>query len=417
MSPKKMLEPRIPLKEIAPTIVLILNSLTWFTLTSTLLSSSIDKLALPAGGTLALLGAYYIGIALSALLGAYLFPRARENYLLLWMLFGTIMTVLPSTLQSNYSVIEVAICLFLGISTGMGLPSALAYFADTTTIENRGGYGGLIYVTVGLGGLAVGIVLAIVAPSLAFSTLALWRATGLVLFFVLAKQRGKLQPPTNVPSYHDILNRRDVILYLIPWAMFSLVNFTESPIVTASLPSGNAFLSSPLLVGIVEVALAGIFALAAGILGDLIGRKRIVITGFVILGIEYAVLGFFSWSEVSWYVYIICDGATWGLFASVFFMTLWGDLATNNQKEKYYVIGGLPYLLAGFIPVVVKMLSNNLKNIQNIQATAFSLASFFLFIAVIPLMYAPETLPEKRIKDIELRGYLEQAKKTKEKYA
>jgi MFS family permease len=417
MSHKKMLEPRIPLREIAPAVVLVLNSLTWFTLTSTLLSSAIDEMALPAGGTLALLGAYYVGIALSAFLGAYLFPRARENYLFVWMLFGTMMTVLPSTFQSDYSFIEVAICLLLGTSTGIGLPSALAYFADTTTVENRGSYGGLTYVSVGLGAFAVGIVLAIIAPSLAFSTLALWRATGLVLFLVLVKQRGRLQLPTSVPSYRDILNRKDVILYVVPWAMFSLVNFTESPIVTASFPSGNAFFSSPLLVGIVEVALAGIFALAAGILSDLVGRKRIVITGFVILGIEYAILGFFSWSEVAWYVYITCDGATWGMFASVFFMTIWGDLAMSSQKEKYYVLGGLPYLLAGFIPVVVRILSNDLKNIQNIQATAFSLASFFLFVAVIPLMYAPETLPEKRIRERELRGYLDQAKKTREKYA
>jgi hypothetical protein len=49
--------------------------------------------------------------------------------------------------------------------------------------------------------------------------------------------------------------------------------------------------------------------------------------------------------------------------------------------------------------------------------TAFSLASFFLFVAVLPLMYAPETLPEKKIKDRELRDYLEKAKRTKDKYA
>jgi hypothetical protein len=32
-------------------------------------------------------------------------------------------------------------------------------------------------------------------------------------------------------------------------------------------------------------------------------------------------------------------------------------------------------------------------------------------------MYAPETLPEKRIKDRELKSYVEKAKKAKEKYA
>jgi hypothetical protein len=32
-------------------------------------------------------------------------------------------------------------------------------------------------------------------------------------------------------------------------------------------------------------------------------------------------------------------------------------------------------------------------------------------------MYAPETLPEKQIKERELKSYIEKAKKEKEKYA
>jgi hypothetical protein len=50
-------------------------------------------------------------------------------------------------------------------------------------------------------------------------------------------------------------------------------------------------------------------------------------------------------------------------------------------------------------------------------AAVFSLAAFFLFLAVMPLMYAPETLPEKKIQERELRVYLEKAKKVKQKYA
>jgi hypothetical protein len=47
---------------------------------------------------------------------------------------------------------------------------------------------------------------------------------------------------------------------------------------------------------------------------------------------------------------------------------------------------------------------------------AFSLASFFLFVAVMPLMFAPETLPEKKIELRRLRKFAEDAKKAKEKY-
>jgi MFS family permease len=143
-----------------------------------------------------------------------------------------------------------------------------------------------------------------------------------------------------------------------------------------------------------------------------VGRKRVVITGFVILGIEYATLSLFSGEWASWVVYMVFDGIAWGMFASVFFMTLWGDLAADGQKEKYYVLGGLPYLLAGLLPVLVKPFAEGIEPFK-----AFSLAAFFLFLAVLPLIYAPETLPEKKIKEMELTSYAEKAKKIKEKYA
>jgi hypothetical protein len=39
----------------------------------------------------------------------------------------------------------------------------------------------------------------------------------------------------------------------------------------------------------------------------------------------------------------------------------------------------------------------------------FSFASVFLFLAVLPLIYAPETLPEKTMKDRDLKSYIEKA--------
>jgi len=58
--------------------------------------------------------------------------------------------------------------------------------------------------------------------------------------------------------------------------------------------------------------------------------------------------------------------------------------------------------------------------VQNVSKetvyAAFPIACFLLFLSVFPLMYAPESLPEKKIRDRELKSYLEQAKKAKEKH-
>lgn len=406
MSTRKFLEVRVPWKQIAPASILVFNSLVWFALIYPLFSDSVSKLALPMPETLVIYGMYYGGIALSAFIGASLFPRNRENYLLLWMLFGTAMTASLTILQNSPLIISLLISLLLGISVGTGLPSSLAYLADTTAVENRGTYGGLTWGAVGFGTLALALAVSALDSFLVFTVLAVWRAVGIILFWASLRLREKLRPSAKVSSYRSILGRREVTLYLLPWIMFSLVNFVESPIL------GKVFGEFQLLVGFIEFAISGVSAILAGILGDLVGRKRIVITGFVILGIEYAVLGLFSQTQASWYVYTACDGVAWGMFASIFFMTLWGDLAESGRKEKYYVLGGLPYLLAGFLPIVVKPFVEEIET-----TTAFSLASFFLFLAVLPLMYAPETLPEKKIRERELRDYVEKARKTKEKYA
>jgi MFS family permease len=406
MSLKKILEVRIPLRELAPAIILVLNSVIWFAVMSTVLTNSVANLKLPVSDTLILDGLYYAGIALSAFIGAFFFPRQRENCLLLWMIFGALTTVSVITFQNNQVAVNALFSLLLGMSIGMGLPSTLAYFADTTVVENRGTYGGLIWMPVGFGILILALALNTLNVFWALTVLAIWRALGAVLFLALSRLRGRLYLPTKKPSFRTILGSKNLVLYLVPWIMFSLVNFSEYPIL------GKVLGDFQLMAGSIEFAITGISAVVGGILSDLVGRKRVVITGFVILGIEYAILSLFSGIQASWYIYTFCDGTAWGLFASVFFMTIWGDLAETSQKEKYYVVGGLPYLLAGFMAVVVKPSATDVQTI-----TAFSLASFFLFVAVLPLMYAPETLPEKKTKDRELRNYLEKAKKTKEKYA
>jgi len=415
MSPKKILEARIPLKQLAPAVILVANSMIWFAITNTVLTMLVADLKLPTFQTLILDGLYYAGIALSAFIGAMFFTHQRKNRLLLWIIFGVLTTASLMTFQRNQIGTNAFLSLLLGMSMGMGLPSSLAYFADATAVGNRGTYGGLIWLPVGFGALALGFaVYSLYSLNVfwALSILAIWRALGGALFFLSSKLKGKQDLEAKKSSYGKILRRRDLILYLVPWIMFSLVNFSESPILARAPILGNMPENFQLIAGSIEFAISGVSAVIGGVLSDLVGRKRIVITGFIILGIEYAILSLFSRAQASWYVYTLCDGIAWGLFASVFFMTIWGDLAETAQKEKYYVIGGLPYLLAGFMAVVVEPFA------EGIQAeTAFSLASFFLFVAVLPLMYAPETLPEKKIKDRELRDYLEKAKRAKDKYA
>jgi hypothetical protein len=396
---------KINWRQLAPAFVIVLNSFIWYTLTYSMFSNTINGLAVSSAEKLMFFTMYFVGTACSAILGATFLRRTRETYLILWMLAGAVMTALLITIPGNSTTVNGLILLFLGVSLGTGFPSCLAYFADATIVETRGTCGGITWGAVGIGTLVLALTMNSFNLSLTFLTLAGWRALGLVVFFLMTKRTGRIQQPQSPAAYDSIFRKRDVVLYLIPWIMVSLVNFIETPILERLFGDFYVF------VGFIEFALIGIFALVGGILADLVGRKRVIITGFVMLGIGYAVLSFSSGMPFSRYLYTACDGIAWGMFSSVFLITLWGDLAQDREKEKYYVLGDLPFLLAGFLAILVRP---HVEFIGTIAA--FSLASFFLFLAVLPLMYAPETLPEKEIKDRELKDYVEKAKKTKEKY-
>jgi MFS family permease len=401
-SKEALKQTRIGWGEFLPAFFIVVNSFTWYSLIYAVFAEIVNSLQITHIEILMLFCIHYTGIAVSAILGSMVFIRTRRSSLLMWILMGTFASLLLSAIERSTYAITFVISLFLGISIGIGLPSCLAYFADSTVVENRGLLGGITWGVSGLGMFLLAFILSVLGSSAAILILAIWRGFGLViLLFLMNKEKVQQE----VPSYLSVLHSRTVILYLVPWVMFCLVNWIEAPLLE------NLFGDFYNFVIFIEFAISGIFALIGGVFADLIGRKRVIITGFIVLGLEYAVLGLLSGIQISWYLYVVFDGITWGMFSAVFFMVLWGDLAGSMKKEKYYVVGGLPYLLAGLLSILVK------PYVEFIPLnTAFSLASFFLFLAVLPLMFAPETLPEKKIKERELKKYVEKAKKIKEKY-
>ncbi len=296
--------------------------------------------------------------------------------------------------------------MILGFSLGLGFPSCLAYFGDHSTVENRGWLGGVTFFVSGLCILFIGLIVSFSTLVAGALILAMWRGIGLLLFILARSKQDFRKEDTIEVSYRSVLVDKPFILYLIPWIMFCLVNFLEAPVVDVSL--GKDFTS---FIPIAEYGIGGFVALLGGWFADSVGRKRIVIVGFIMLGIGYALLGLFTNDILYGYLYIIVDGAAWGIFSLMFYLVLWSELAGNRIKEKYYLIGVLPFLIASYIQV----LFTPYAKLVNFSA-AFSLASFFLFIAVLPLLYAPETMPQKQIELKRLKKFADDAKKAREKY-
>jgi len=325
--------------------------------------------------------------------------KQRVLFIYIWLFIGFLSSLAP--IFMNITPFNLSLLSFLyGVAFGLGMPICMEYFAEATKVENRGRIGGICFFVIALGVLSLS---AISMENLLVEILlsAAWRGFGLIALFFI-KLSDKPSEKGNGPPYISILNNRAVLLYIIPWCMFCLVNYTSIPIMNKFFGEDFVRFSS-----IAESVLMSIFAVVAGYLADAFGRKRVAIAGFAMLGLGYAVLGIYPETTLSWYFYTIVDGIAWGIFYVIFIIVLWGDLAYHARSGKFYAIGGLPFLLSNFLQIIVGSYIGEAISVY----TLFSLSSFFLFLAVLPLVYAPETLPEKKIRERELKSYIEKAQK------
>ena len=382
-------------------LVLVANAFVWYIFLFDFMGSVASNRGVN-DGFLPIVGINFLGVIASALLSSALKLKfqSRLKFLLVWMIVGVFLSPLPLILNvTTYSGLMI-VALIMGAYFGFGFPTVMGFFSASTEAGNRAKLSGIVILLIGV---AYPVLKTVVGSDavLASLCLILWRLSGLVIL-VLLKPTEKITSQENNLSYKSIISNKSFLLYFIPWAMFSLVNDLTLPVVNNIFPSNLVF--SPTMV---ENVLAGIFAVAFGFFADVKGRKRLILVGFVLLGLGYAALGFFPGNPVGFWFYTVSDGIAWGAFSAMFLLTIWGDIADKKDAEKFYILGFIPYLLSNFTRY-----SLGAYMVANVTESAvFSFASFFLFVAVLPLFYAPETLPEKHMKERELKNYLDKAKK------
>jgi MFS family permease len=389
-------------KEFFIVFMLLFNAFTWYYMTQMLIESVPLNLSL----TSAFRAIFFLATIGSSVAGSILSDKVRGLRLLyFWMAMGTITSFLPTSIY-NVTIGQLSIIfILLGISFGLGMPSCLAYLADNTSVENRGRISALIFLFVNLCAFPLAIIFAAFDLIMNSIILVVWRGLGLAIFALLKPKEKNSVVTRKRVSFSSVLHDRSFVLYIIPWLMFSLIDSFENAILKDLF--GLDFFR---LILTISPIIASFSILLGGLLSDRIGRKRVVIYGFVSLGVAYAIIGMAPRLMIAWYFYSAIDAIATGILWIIFILILWGDLSPQGVREKYYVIGSIPFFATALIPLSLMPISSLLP------ATAtFSLASFFLFLAVLPLMYAPETLPEKKIELRRLKGYIEEAKKLKDK--
>jgi MFS family permease len=389
--------------------ILVINAFVWYYLAFDILLELSGTGVMGYFTTLVLWIAHFASLIFSAIVGALLanWIKERTRFLTVWMVLGVASSAVSIIVDTTYVPNILLLSLLFGVSLGLGMPSCMGYFTESIETERRGSMGGIILLISGIAWAAVG---AGTGGNIGLQVIVLtaWRMFGLISF-LLVKPLEKNRERSKAPSYRSLFNQRSFVLYLIPWLMFSLVTYLTVPI-----QSDIVGKSTVEFLAIIENVFIGAFAVIGGFLSDLAGRKRIAIIGFIMLGLGYSALGIQPEALFSWYFYTVADGAAWGMLFVIFVITVWGDLSYGAPSDRHYAIGVSPFFISKFLQLV---LGNYIVETISSPYAIFSFTALFLFLAVLPLMYAPETLPEKNIRERELKSYIEKAKKAKEKHA
>jgi MFS family permease len=348
------------------------------------------------------------GVILAGAIGLVLSGK-RYKLLVAWTILGAVTSLLPLADPSFAFLNLQLICFAWGSSLGLGMPACLSMFAEVVPIEKRGRFGGL--------SLMLSFLLAVLINSIAqplgllfvFLSFGIIRLLGLIPLLKLGLGKKALVIQKRVPSYSmsTFFDKR-FYLYIAPWLLFNFVDTLEGLLLRGIVRSAFAEYFS--LMQLVLLFSLSVFALMGGVLCDMFGRRPAIILGLSIMGIAYAIISIAQASLLAWFFFFISDGIATGMFLTVFVALVWGDLAPEGSEPSYYYAGNLPLFLATIIQFFLVGSMTSLS-----PTNAFSLAAFFLFLAVLPILFAPETLPERKLRERELRGYIEKAKKTKEK--
>ena len=387
-------------------LLLVFNSFSWYFPLFVLFTDTLNTLNLGYVLLIVVFGFHYLSIAGSALFGNYLVEKIGRNKLLsLWIILGVFSSGFMLTMSFSNIVGICIISVLLGLSLGLGFPSCLAYFGDNISANQKGLIGGLSFALTFVA-ITIGGFLAITAElTLSIIGFTIWRLIGLLLFLLL--KTGENSTQTKV-TYLKIIRERTFLLYLIPWSIFCVINFFQAPFFDSQLQQQYVGTGTNLsdLISLGEFGIGSISMIVSGYLSDRIGRKHLIIIAYAMVGVGYALLSIASQNQIIFYLYVLLDGIAWGTFFLMFFLVIWGDLAQKRLTNRYYLIGIMPFILSTYITPLVTPIAGDIP-----VFSTFSFASFFLFLAVIPLMIAPETLPEKVMRDQDLRSYAEKALK------
>lgn len=196
--------------------------------------------------------------------------------------------------------------------------------------------------------------------------------------------------------------KRTIILYAVPWVLFSLLNVTLAKnitVTTSLLSSSSMYLlvfGSQIVGGVCGALLGGYFA-------DRSGRRLTLVFSVALYGVSMAFRGFTD-NNIALLFSFIGEGLTWGIFLTLYSFVIWGDLANTKSVARTYAIG----LIAFYATAAIGNF-NLFAGFSIVDSTLIS--CILIFLAIIPIALAPELLASETQENSKIRKYMATVRK------
>jgi MFS family permease len=224
---------------------------------------------------------------------------------------------------------------------------------------------------------------------------------GLFLFVFL---RTKVNNVEGKKEAQNCFEKKVVILYLVPWLLFSIINVT-----LAKNNSTHIFeqTSASFYVLLIALQVIGVCfgAIIAGFVADFFGRRIVLAVTLSLYGTSSALGGIFTNPQVFSVMYFI-NGMSWGILFVMYIFVVWGDLANKDNCAKMYSLGAITYFLSLGIGAIIPQTFLPL-------GTSSLLICLIIFLSILPIFMAPELATTDFIEGIKLKRHINTVKKLK----
>ncbi|MFH0748552.1 MAG: hypothetical protein V1915_01320 [Candidatus Bathyarchaeota archaeon] len=323
-----------------------------------------------------------------------LIKRINPYHLILGSSVASSIMIVLLTFVSG-SIFTLPAISFLGAVCGVAVLANAIIFFDQTEITERGRAGGMLVSTSTLTGPLLFSLVPAISPQMICFFLNIISASVILLKPKGYEKRKNTDKTLKKPS-------GNFGYYFLSWTILCLNNGILQR--TVALYLAKTFPQYYNIDTLLQFAFVSFAAIISGILADWFGRKIVLVSGFLIYGVANTIVGF-ALTPVTQFIAYPSSGLSWGFFLAIFYLVIWGETdGTGNVILSYalaltvfHINNSLAYIVEPYImgvPIV----------------SVLFLSSLLVFIGLIPLFLARETVPEDLLKKIWFDSYKKWAK-------